>query len=193
MIPRSGDKNFDIALAHTLAKASRILEVLPGFAYYDDYDGLNAYATSEVRLQRVDGTVLFGQGLLRKLMNQRENPSVGVAAVCAHEFGHILQFKRGLSDIVLSGQRTVKRLELQADFFAGYFAGRRKLERASFPAAVVAVTQAGVGDEDVDHPQHHGTPQERGAAVVAGFKAAFESKLSLAEAITSSTAYVSSL
>ena len=53
IIFNSGDKNFDTALAHTLAKLSKWLEVLPGFAYYDDtQSGQNAYATSRVRLSR---------------------------------------------------------------------------------------------------------------------------------------------
>src|SRR5262249_6682041 len=42
MIPRSGDRDFDFALAQTLAKISDAFGVLPGFAYYDDYDSRNA-------------------------------------------------------------------------------------------------------------------------------------------------------
>ena len=193
MIPRSGDKDFDLALAITLAKISRTLEVLPGFAYYDDYDGMNAYATSKVRLNNADGTVLFGQRLLRKLMRGRESPEVAVASVCAHEFGHILQFKHGLDHVVGTGQPTVKRIELQADFLAGYFAGIRKLERPSFPAAVFAMTQYNFGDNMVDDPGHHGTPDERGAAISRGFEAAFREKRRLREAIQISIRYVQRL
>jgi hypothetical protein len=59
MIPRSGDRDFDYALAQTLAKISDAFGVLPGFAYYDDYDSHNAYATERTRLNRADGTVLM--------------------------------------------------------------------------------------------------------------------------------------
>ena len=190
MIAKSGNKDFDMALAQTLAKIASAFEVLPHFAYYDDYDGQNAYATNAVRSKRSDGTVLFGQGLLQELMANIESPAVAVAAVCAHEFGHILQYKRGLDRVLLDKQPTVKRVELQADFFAGYFAGKRKLERPSYPAAVVAITQFGYGDNDVDSESHHGTPKQRGDAVVAGFNAAYRSQLSLADAIESSVAYV---
>ena len=114
-------------------------------------------------------------------------------AVCAHEFGHILQFKHGLIRKVNEGQPTVKRSELQADYFAGYFAGLRKRERPEYPAAVVAVTQFSVGDHGVTNKNHHGTPKERGAAVVRGFEAAFRQNKNLSEAIQESTAYVMSL
>lgn len=193
MIPRSGDRDFDFALAHTLAKASSILEVFPGFAYYDDYDSENAYATPKVRLTNADGTVLFGQRLLRRLMRNPESPDISVAAVCAHEFGHILQFKRGLSRIVGAGQGTVKRIELQADFFAGYFAGRRKLERPEYPAAVFATTQYSMGDNMLNHPGHHGTHQERAAAIVKGFEVAHRQRRNLPEAIRIGTDYVMQL
>src|SRR5262249_35993307 len=47
----------------------------------------------------------------------------------------------GCSKRVNAGQSTVKRSELQADYFAGYFAGHRKRERPTYPAAVVALAQ----------------------------------------------------
>lgn len=191
MIPKSGNKNFDLALAQTLSKCATLFGVLPGFAYYDDYDGKNAYATTKIRTQRSDGTVLFGTNLLSELMAKPESPTVAVTAVCAHEFGHILQYKHGLMDTVLQGQRTVKRAELQADFFAGYFAGKRKRDKPNYPAAVVAATQSGYGDENFDDESHHGTNQERGEAVSQGFKSAYVDGDSLPEAIQKSINYVS--
>ena len=193
MIPRSGNRNFDLALARTLSKAASVLEVLPGFAYYEDYDEFNAYATPAVRRDRADGTVLFGGGLLLDLMRGKESPEVSVAAVCAHEFGHIVQFKHDLQKVVQKGQKTARRGELQADFLAGYFAGVRKREKPDFPAAVFAATQSKFGDLDVDSPGHHGTPAERGAAIVKGFEAAYRQRLSLADTIVASTNYVTAL
>jgi putative neutral zinc metallopeptidase len=193
MIPKSGDKDFDYALAQTLAKISQVFDVMPGFAYYDDYDRRNAYATRRIRLNRADGTVLLGQRLLKRLMAGSDHPDVGVAAVCAHEFGHILQYKHGLDRKVKAGQETVRRVELQADFFAGYFAGRRKLEHPSFPAAVFAMTQYNMGDDMIHHPNHHGTPDERAAAIVRGFEVALREQRSLAESIEISVAYVMAL
>jgi putative neutral zinc metallopeptidase len=190
MISNSGDKDFDFALAQTLAKLSDVLTVLPGFAYYDDYDGANAYATKTIRLQNADGTVLFGRRLLKRLLATPESPDAAVAAVCAHEFGHILQYKRGLDRVVGDGQPTVKRIELQADFFAGFFAGTRKRERGDFPAAIFALTQFNSGDNMIEDSQHHGTQEERGAAISRGFDAAYRDHLSLPDAIEASIAYV---
>jgi hypothetical protein len=137
IISSSGDKDFDRALAQTLSMLASELEVHPGFAFYDDLGDKNAYATSDVRLNGADGTVLFGLSFLGDMLSLPEAPDAAVAAICAHEFGHILQFKHGLFNIVNSGMPNVKRSELQADCFAGYFAGRRKLARPSFPAAVL--------------------------------------------------------
>jgi len=193
LIGSSGNRDFDRALAQTLARCADLMEVLPGFAFFDDHNGLNAYATNRVRMQRADGTVLMGQRLLARLLRQPEAPDACVAAVCAHEFGHILQYKLGLADRLKKGQPTVKRVELQADFFAGYFAGTRKRERQAFPAAVFAMTQFTFGDNMVQSPSHHGTADERAAAVVRGFEAAYRQKQNLADAIDTSLRYVSTL
>ena len=91
------------------------------------------------------------------------------------------------------GQSTVKRSELQADYFAGFYAGLRKKERPSYPAAVVAVTQGYYGDTHFNSPTHHGTEEERGNAVVRGFNAAFREGKTLAQAIEESTNYVMTL
>lgn len=189
IIPKSGDAMFDMALAQTLAKISTAFEVLPGFAYYDDSGNGNAYATPRVRLKNADGTVLMGINFQHWLRTLPEAPEVCVAGVCAHEFGHILQYRHGLLAKVNRGG-TVKRSELQADYFAGYFAGKRKLERPDYPAAVIAMTQYKAGDMDFYNPRHHGTPAERGAAVVAGFEAAHVARKNLGDAISDSTAYV---
>jgi hypothetical protein len=193
MIPHSANRNFDYALAHTLAKLTHVFKVKPGFAYYDDSGAMNAYATSAARLNGSDGTILFGERLLKSLLAARENPDVGVAAVCAHEFGHILQYKHGLAKKLQEGQPTAKRVELQADLFAGYFAGIRKRERPGFPAAVFATTQQNFGDDNIRHSNHHGTKKERADAIVQGFNASFQKSMSLDDLIQMSINYVSTL
>jgi len=189
----SGDKDFDRALANTLARLCDMFTVLPGFAFFNEDQGPNAFASPSRRLKRVDGSVVFGQQLLGKLMAATEHPAGGVAAVCAHEFGHVLQYKRGLHRTLIAADGRVKRLELHADYLAGYFSGRRKLENPVFPAAVFANTQFNAGDNMLSHPQHHGTPEERGRAVVEGFKAAFHGKQSFDEAVASGVSYVGTL
>ena len=189
----SGDRQFDEALAHTLSRLCDLFAILPGFAFFNEDAGPNAFASPSQRLKRSDGSVVFGQQMLKKLMASPEHPAAGVAAVCAHEFGHILQYKRGIPNQLIGADRRVKRLELHADYLAGYFAGTRKRDNKDFPAAVFANTQFVNGDNMIQHPQHHGTPEERGQAVVEGFKTAFQSKLDINAAVTSGIAYVRSL
>jgi hypothetical protein len=190
----SNDREFNFALAHSLVKIGATLEVLPAFAYYDDRDRPNALATDAKDLDRAQGTVLFGRDLLRQTRIELEHPEVAVTAVCAHEFGHILQYNwPTLLETLLEGQTTVKRVELHADFLAGYFAGIRKLEKTDFPAAIFAVKLRSMGDNNFNDPRHHGTPDERAQAVVQGFKAAHQERRKLVDAVQSGIQYVLSL
>ena len=45
----------------------------------------------------------------------------------------------------------------------------------------------------IHNPAHHGTPDERAAAIVRGFEAAFQGKQSLSEAIQTSINYAETL
>lgn len=181
----SGDRMFDQALAVTLAKLSKTFGVLPSFSFFSEPGGYpNAYASTQVRVSnRQDGAVAYGRNLLQEQMSN-EVPNLGdVVGVCAHEFAHILQFKRGaVDDLRRISNGSVFRVELHADFLAGYFGGLRKLEKPDFPAAELALGMFAVGDYSYDSPGHHGTPKQRGEAVRQGFKYAFERKASFNEA-----------
>lgn len=186
---KTEDKAFNKALAVALSNIARTFDVLPGFAFFDDSSGENAYATSDIKLQNDDGTVMFGLNLLKTLMSKPEHPAISVTAVCAHEFGHIVQFKHDLISLVNAGQNTVKRSELQADYLAGYYAGIKKIQTPGYKAAVFAKTQHGYGDFAVNSQSHHGTPEERANAIVAGFKLAYIEKKQFDEAIQRSIDY----
>ena len=189
----SGDRELDYAVAQTLSRLTDTWNVLPGFAWFDDTAAPNAFATQRRLLSREDGSVLFGRRLLERCLKAREHPDVVISAVCAHEFGHIAQYKYGLSKKIAAGQTTVKRNELHADFLAGYFAGLRKVEKPDFPAAVYATTQYGFGDYRTDSVRHHGLPEERAAAIVKGFQVAFRDRGSPAEALAIGMRYVATL
>jgi len=184
----SSDSLFDQALAVSLLKISNVFSVLPGFAFSERVK-LNAFASRNTALGRTDGSVVFGNSLYREIIGRREYPEVGIVAICAHEFGHIVQYRYGI-DRILIVNNSVKRLELHADFLAGYFAGRRKLEMSDFPAAVFALTQYSFGDSNYGDPDHHGTSNERGAAVVAGFDSAYRARESFAAALETGIRYV---
>lgn len=176
IIRASGNDLLDKALARALMRICRDLDVLPGFAFYD---GDGAHATTEMRMDRADGTVLMGLGLLRKLLARPIHPDACVVAVCAHEFGHILQFKRGVNiRLRPSLEHPSKPVELHADFLSGYFSGLRKLNTPDYPAVVFAHVVS-----ELSPSNSHGSPQERSAAVEAGFISAVRDKLSLGAAI----------
>ena len=193
VIGSSANRNFDRALAQTLSRLGKALEVLPGFGYYDDVDGENAFATKLRKFARADGSVLFGLRLLETTLKLAEHPDIAVTAVCAHEFGHIVQYKHGLHTRLFDGTGTKKRVELHADFLAGFYAGIRKREKPNYNAAVFAVKQRAHGDNNIDNVEHHGTPQERAQAVVRGFETSFRERRPLGEAIETGIQYVSTL
>jgi hypothetical protein len=192
LISSSGDRTFDYALAQSLSRLTDTFGVLPGFSFFDDYDDENAYATSATKLRRADGSVLFGKRYFNRAMRAGESPEVHVLATCAHEFGHIVQYKYKLKPRLSAGQPTAKRLELHADFLAGYFAGARKLQKPDFPAAVFAANRFEHGDF-VTNKTHHGTPAERAGAVVRGFETAYRERRSFTDAIGIGVAYVERL
>jgi len=109
-----------------------------------------------------------------------------------HEFGHIAQYKYGIYSRLVGSNGRVKRLELHADFLSGYFAGIKRLLNPSYPAATFALTQFGFGDYS-DDINHHGTPDERGAAVVAGYKAGYGERLKFGFALESGIRYVNQI
>jgi hypothetical protein len=189
-IASSGSRDFDFALAQTLSRLTDVFGVLPGFSFYDDADGANAYATTATKLKRADGSVLFGKRHFTRKMREVEHPEVNVIATCAHEFGHIVQFKYGISKRLMAGQTTVRRVELHADFLAGYFAGFRKREKPDFPAAVFATSRHAAGDYSTHKKSHHGTPDERAAAVVRGFETAYRERRSFSDALGIGINYV---
>jgi len=95
----------------------------------------------------------------------------GLAYVVAHEYAHNVQFELGFYELQDPGDG-VKAFELQADCMAGlwgnavYRAGRyddRDVEEA------ISTAQA-AGDFDYGNAQHHGTPDERRTAWLAGFR-----------------------
>jgi hypothetical protein len=187
----TGNRDFDAAFARNMARLGNVLQVSPAYGYYDDVEGPNALATSVRRIRNTDGTVLFGKRLFLELIELPEHPDVGVAAVCAHEYAHILQHKLGINARLNAGQATVKRQELHADFLAGYFAGIRRMDRPEFPAAVFAVRAFALGDNEFNSRDHHGTSEMRAGAVVRGFDVAFRERRNLSEAVQIGANFVS--
>jgi hypothetical protein len=172
--PRSGNRELDKALVQSLARLTGMLGILPGFAYFDDASGPNAFATTERILGNTDGSVLFGLKLLEMCLKRPTHGDASIVAICAHEYGHILSYKNGMMDKLSpanSGDEGTFRAEQFADFVAGYYAGTRKRANPSYPAVAFATTQLSFGGGD------HGTGEQRGEAVQEGFLAAYDKGL----------------
>jgi hypothetical protein len=80
---------------------------------------------------------------------------------------------------------------LHADFLSGYFAGMRTKEGPTFPVPAVTATIGSLGDNFGSLLSHHGTPAERRAAVLQGFKVAFEENRNFSEAVQFGMNFVS--
>ena len=130
-----------------------------------------------------DDTIYVGQrfaadlyrGVLRGLPGQsagygRAAGDFAVAYVVAHEYAHNLQAELGIFDNSVS--RNAKPFELQADCLAGVWAYSVYAEGALQDGDLEEATNAAlaVGDFDFGNAQHHGTPEERRTALLAGFE-----------------------
>ena len=160
----------------------------PGAAFIDDSPAVNAYAVPDTLVTAgdwggEDGTVLIGTNLLFKLfrdamadtfqraksfpeMRLLNDNGLDRLIIIAHEFGHILQFKRGL----LPG--SAWQMEPHADFLAGWAIDKSNVNALfddrdkSFENAVQLMFS--MGDTAFNSPKHHGEPQFRAAMVRAG-------------------------
>jgi uncharacterized protein len=145
--------------------------------------GCGAPADDSVALYcPADDTIYVGQqfasdlysGVLRGLPGESAGygqaaGDFAVAYVVAHEYAHNLQQELGVFDNSVSP--TARPFELQADCMAGVWAysvfAKGDLEEGDIEEATSAALA--VGDFDVGNEQHHGTPQERRDALLAGF------------------------
>jgi hypothetical protein len=176
----------DQVLAHVRALRDRY-GFRPGISYYDDSSGANALAMPELLVEGgewggSDGTVLLGRHLLFRLWRDgtasilrrsqgspvhvlQEN-DLDILVVTAHEFGHILQYKSGMSP------NGPWQMEPHADFLAGWaidkdwLSGMFSDKNESFSNAVQLIFS--LGDMEFNSPDHHGTPELRASMVRAG-------------------------
>jgi predicted metalloprotease len=93
-----------------------------------------------------------------------------VAYVLAHEYAHNIQQELGTFDNTVS--RSARPFELQADCLAGTWAHSVFEAGLLEPGDIEEATNAAlaVGDFDVGNAQHHGTPQQRRDALLAGYQ-----------------------
>lgn len=195
---------FQNGLPPLLSELADLFEVKVAFGFYDDpSDFPNAGADPSLKTPLMDGsiaadgTIAIGRHLISEIQTLKVNFSTAVTAICAHEHGHIMQGRyifpynprmRVFNDL---NERSDRGIELHADFVCGYFAFFRRQEDHSYPAVLQACTQSMKGDTGAI--QSHGTPEQRGNAVNAGYLLAkAKGKVTPEEVALSGLRYVSS-
>ena len=123
-------------------------------------------------------------------MERYQDQGLAVMAVAAHEFGHIAQFRSGVDGRLLRNQRTVKRVELHADFLSGYFLGVRKRQQPSISVWAAGHTLYRIGDYEFHNPSHHGTPDERVAAAETGFGFGYDERVEFGQAFSQGVEHI---
>ncbi|RYY38219.1 MAG: hypothetical protein EOO08_15475 [Chitinophagaceae bacterium] len=144
---------------------------------YNDGNAPNAYAMGSSS-PRYHGVVAFGTSLLASHLWNMDKGEYAVAGVLAHEFAHVLQIKKGCT---LSNPGR----ELQADYLAGYYFGRRQYLAVGLYA--FANELYALGNYDFWSPSFHGTPDQRVQAMLAGYR---KRGLSVNEAYAAGIRYV---
>jgi hypothetical protein len=108
-----------------------------------------------------------------------------IKAILAHEFAHAVQYHAGLQNIWTGG----KKIELHADFLAGYYMGQKGLvsERKLKSFADEFYDR---GDPYVNDIDHHGTPEERRCAFLEGYRVAVKYNFNLQQAFNCGVDYI---
>jgi hypothetical protein len=159
----TGNPNWDAGLTGEIHLAETGFMVHPNFGIIQDGNSPNAFAMPRVTNPNFpDGTVAFGINLLRNELGST-GTGCSTAAIVAHEYAHILQFKAG-------GVPQGKYSELHADFLAGWYIGNRgRWVPTNAFSSMFSFYQK--GDYSFNSPGHHGTPDQRAAAFRAGVEA----------------------
>ena len=191
----TGTPALDRALIQELQAQSAFFRLRPAFFVFNSGER-TAVATAQVFPQTpgTDGTVLYHLGLLEEHLNSGYWGGSIVAGVIAHEFAHIVQFSdRDLYQRLRSRHGTVKFLELHADFIAGYYMGTKFADNPD-DLDTLARQIFEFGDNAFDNVGHHGTPQERHVALMAGFRYYLKNPNgSVSAALTEGEAFVTSV
>jgi hypothetical protein len=109
-----------------------------------------------------------------------------VMTIVAHEFGHIVQSDRGYQTAIDYG--VPNKVEINADFLAGYYLGVRKV---SVPSVRFEIAKEFLARTGTNRPvRRHGNAEERVAAGEAGFRIGYVERKPLEDAVQASLRYI---
>jgi hypothetical protein len=98
-----------------------------------------------------------------------ETRLLGFEVIAGHEFAHIFKVRKNyIEPLQVAGNGGGKYVELHADFMSGWFVSQRgQISTAALQHVVDALFSR--GDNKIGSPGHHGTKEERFAAVLQGY------------------------
>ena len=167
----SGIPQIDQATFQEANYLAQVTGMQPSLAFLDDRESKNAFAINQdiISGRSPHGAVAMGVRLIQEFLQlPTPNPqtnSLCIQAALVHEWAHIAQFNYGVR-----ASRT-KHKELMADFIAGWYLGYKDaFAGAQSDPTAPMLGMASVGDTNFNAPGHHGTPQERYGAYLAGFQ-----------------------
>ena len=174
LYPTTGNAQLDQIINLDMFALYDLFDVKANIYMYKDDNGPNARALPIVSDQRFpDGTVIFGINLMGdEFRKSATGLGFAIPGIIAHEMGHILQFNK-------KSNMPVMQMELQADFLAGYYLSVRTdlMRNKGIPVYTFAPEAFKSffekGGYDFNNPSHHGTPEQRLAAVTAGHNCNF--------------------
>lgn len=106
--------------------------------------------------------IIVGDGILQGMRGIGLGDKAAPLGVLAHEYGHQVQYAKGLFESDLTGPEATRRTELMADGFGTYFVVHSR--GASLNAQRTLDVQKSfynVGDCGFSSDNHHGTPNQR--------------------------------
>ncbi len=164
MTSYSGNTQLDNFLNREVNVLRTFYGINPSVYYYQDEAAApNAQAIPRVEdYSHPSGTVILGLNMVTSEFRLSTSGTT-IPFILAHEFAHIVDFNKG----AISGYET-RISELFADFNAGCFLYYRSfLTYTDIQAALRSFYNK--GDYEFNNPDHHGTPEERLNAVLAGY------------------------
>lgn len=157
-------------LVEEILERNRVSSILPNSPFF----AADGYAN-------FDKEIVLGDGLIQMFSESGLEQEIVWTGILSHEWSHQVQFKRfnewypaGFFDSKAEETRTI---ELEADFFSGYFMTHKRGATYNWKKAddfFELFYQS--GDCSFDFEQHHGTPLQRKAATYEGYLLAESAK-----------------
>lgn len=141
----------------------RAFGVYPDINFYSETTGPNAYFTRQSNnYQYPDGQIAIGLNLINNEF-KNGNSGISIAIIMAHEFGHCVDAKYNYFP-----QKSFQK-ELFADYLAGCYLYMKSLSVGQQYIQEAAKTFFSMGSYDFNHPDFHGTPEQRLNCLMAGY------------------------